>query len=199
VIPTQLDGGLWPTCTSPLERRATDISPRPPAEVSVRRTRDGDAAGLTAMLSELSVSSAYFRFLTGLGRPSARLVDRLLHADATHGAWLAVVRDAPVGHVMWAITDDAVELGAVVADAWQHRGIGRWLIQAALAEAAVAGATAVRVDVLVVNRRVVAMVRRAMPNARVTREAEMLTFRAPMAAALGRQRAEQPAAMFRSV
>ena len=146
------------------------------------------------------MTSAYLRFLTGLGRPSDRLVARLLHTDATHGAWLAVVRDAPVGHVMWALADDAVELGAVVTDAWQHRGIGRWLVDAALAEAAVAGATAVRVDVLLENRRVIAMLRRAMPDAHVTREAEMLTFRAPMTAAVPARpvRAERPSMMLRS-
>jgi GNAT superfamily N-acetyltransferase len=154
-----------------------------PAAVRLRRTCVGDTAGLTSMLAELSPASSYFRFLTGLGRPSDRLVARLLHRDSTHGAWLAVVGDAPVGHVMWALADDAVELGAVVTDAWQRRGIGRRLVQVALAEAAVAGAVAVRLDVHLENRPVVAMIRRAMRDALVTREAEMLTFRAPMTAA----------------
>jgi GNAT superfamily N-acetyltransferase len=150
--------------------------------VRLRRTCLADAAALTTMLTGLSPASSFFRFLTGLGRPSDRLVARLLHRDPTHGAWLALVGSAPVGHVMWALTGDAVELGAVVTDAWQRRGIGRWLIQAALAEAAVAGAVAVRLDVHVENRPVVAMIRRAMPDAVVTREAELLTFRAPMTA-----------------
>jgi ribosomal protein S18 acetylase RimI-like enzyme len=101
---------------------------------------------------------------------------------------------------MWALTDDAVELGAVVADAWQQRGIGRWLVRSALAEAAVAGASAVRVDVLLENRLVVAMLRRAMPDALVTRDAEMLTFRAPMSAAVTARQvpADRPASMLRS-
>jgi GNAT superfamily N-acetyltransferase len=153
---------------------------RLPAEVRLRRTRDDDAAALTTMLTGLSVTSAYLRFLTGLGRPSASLVARLLHRDATRGAWLAEIADAVVGHAMWVLADDTVELGVVVTDAWQRRGIGRWLVQSALAEAAVAGAVAVRLDVLVENRRVVATLQQAMPDARVTREAGLLTFRAPM-------------------
>jgi GNAT superfamily N-acetyltransferase len=157
---------------------------RVPADVRLRRTCVDDTAGLTSMLTELSPASSFFRFLTGLGRPSDRLVARLLHRDSTHGAWLAVVGDAPVGHVMWALADDAVELGVVVTDTWQRLGIGRWLVQVALAEAAVAGAVAVRLDVHVENRRVVAMLRRALPDARVTREAELLTFRAPMLATM---------------
>jgi GNAT superfamily N-acetyltransferase len=159
-------------------------SVRPPAEVSLRRTRDKDDAGLTAMLSTLSVRSAYFRFFTGLGRPSPRLVARMLHRDATHGGWLAEIGDATVGHVMWALVDDTVELGVVVTDACQHRGIGRWLTQSALAEAAVAGAVAVRLDVHAENRRVVAVLRRAMPAALVTRDGGLLTFRAPMTSAM---------------
>jgi GNAT superfamily N-acetyltransferase len=152
--------------------------------VRLRRTCLDDAPGLTTMLTGLSPASSFFRFLTGLGRPSDRLVARLLHRDPTHGAWLALVGDEPVGHVMWVLADDAVELGAVVTDAWQRRGIGRWLMQAALAEAAVAGAVAVRLDVHLENRPMVAMLRRTMPDALVTREAELLTFRAPMTAAM---------------
>jgi GNAT superfamily N-acetyltransferase len=143
-----------------------------------------DAAELTTLLTGLSPASSFFRFLIGMRRPSDRLVSRLLHRDSTHGAWLAAVGDAPVGHVMWALADDAVELGAVVTDAWQRRGIGRWLVQAALAEAAVAGAVAVRLDVHVENRPVIAMLRRALPDAPVTCDAELLTFRAPMTAAM---------------
>jgi GNAT superfamily N-acetyltransferase len=158
-------------------------SMHPPADVRLRRTRADDTAGLAAMLAGLSLTSAHFRFLTGLGRPSPRLVARLLHRDATHGGWLAVVGEQLVGHVMWVLDDDTVELGVVVTDAHQGRGIGRWLLQSALAEAAVAGAVAVRLDVHVENRRVVAMLQRSMPDARVSREAELLTFLAPMTSA----------------
>jgi GNAT superfamily N-acetyltransferase len=159
-------------------------STRPRAGVRLRRTRDDDDAHLTAMLTNLSVPSAHFRFLTGLGRPSPRLVARLLRRDATHGAWLAEIGQAVVGHAMWALLDDTVELGVVVTDAWQGRGIGQWLVQSALAEAAVAGAVAVRLDVHPENRRVVSMLGRKLPGAHVTRDAGLLTFRAPMASAM---------------
>lgn len=178
--------------TTQEDRRDTTSVAAPTGPVSLRPTRVDDDAGLTAMLSGLSVTSAYFRFLTGLGRPSARLVARLLHTDATHGGWLAEVGDSLVGHVMWVLVDDTVEIGAVVTDAWQRRGIGRWLVQSALAEAAVAGAGAARFDVHLDNRRVVAMLRRALPDALVTRDAEMLTFLAPMASAM-RARGSGPA------
>src|SRR5471030_818764 len=146
-------------------------STRPPAGVRLRRARDDDDAHLTAMLTNLSVPSAHFRFLTGLGRPSPRMVARLLRRDATHGAWLAEIGEAVVGHAMWVLLGDTVELGVVVTDAWQGRGIGQWLVQSALAEAAVAGAVAVHLDVHPENRRVVSMLGRKLPDAHVTRDA----------------------------
>ena len=158
-------------------------SPAPSVSgVHLRRTAEDDAARLTTMLAGLSPMSSYLRFLSG-GSPSDRMVTRLLRRDSTHGAWLAMAGDTAVGHVMWALAEDAVEVGVVVSDAWQHRGIGRWLIQSALAEAAVAGAVAVRLDVHAENGRVIGMLRRSMPAATVTREAEMLTYRAPMRSA----------------
>jgi GNAT superfamily N-acetyltransferase len=163
----------------------------PATGVQLRPALAVDAGGLRGLLAGLSTSSSYFRFLSGVRHPSDRMVARLLQRDATHGAWLAVVRDADfgdvvVGHVMWALADDAVEYGVVVTDAWQGLGIGRRLIQAALAEAVVAGAVAVRLDVHVENGRVIGMLRRSMPDAIVTRDAEMLTYWAPMTTAIVR-------------
>jgi GNAT superfamily N-acetyltransferase len=168
--------------TQVVDRRSRSLAPSL-CGVALRRSGAGDAASLTEMLAGLSPMSSYLRFLSG-GRPSDRMVARLLHRDSTHGAWLATAGDLTVGHVMWALAPDgAVEVGVVVSDAWQHRGIGRWLIQSALAEAAVAGAVAVRLNVHTENGRVIGMLRRSMPDAVVTRDAGMLTYLAPMRSA----------------
>jgi GNAT superfamily N-acetyltransferase len=153
--------------------------------VTLRPARATDAADLSAMLATLSVQSAFHRFLAGLGHPSRQLVARLLRRDARHGAWLAMDhRWFVVGHVQWAVADGVADLGVVVADQWQRRGVGRRLIQAALSEAAVAGATALQVDVHRDNGRVLRLVRTALPRAAVTQEGPLLTFRAPLADAL---------------
>jgi GNAT superfamily N-acetyltransferase len=170
--------------TQVADLRSTSLAPSV-CGVRLRRTAADDATRLTALLAGLSPMSSYLRFLSG-GRPSDRMVARLLHRDSARGAWLAMAGDVAVGHVMWALAEDAVEVGVVVSEAWQQRGVGRWLIQSALAEAAVAGAVAVRLDVHAANGRVIGMLRRSMPDAVVTREAEMLTYWAPMKSATTR-------------
>jgi acetyltransferase len=157
------------------------------ATFTLRRAHETDAADLAAMLAALSVESAFHRFLTGLGRPSRKLVARLLRSDDQHGAWLAVDhRSLVVGHAQWAVADGVADLGVVVADHWQRRGVGRRLLRAAVSEAAVAGARALQVDVHGENHRVLRLVRTALPRARVTHEGTLLTFRSPMADALSR-------------
>ncbi|MGZ4598221.1 MAG: GNAT family N-acetyltransferase, partial [Actinomycetes bacterium] len=122
-------------------------------------------------------------FLTGLGRPSPQLVARLLLRDDRHGAWLAVDhREFVVGHVLWALDAEVVDLGVVVADAWQGRGVGRQLIQVAMSEATAAGARAVEVDVHLENRRMLRLLRTILPGATVTYEADLVTLQASLAA-----------------
>jgi ribosomal protein S18 acetylase RimI-like enzyme len=153
---------------------------RTQVDIRLRRACAADAAGLTGLVEGLSVHSRFFRFLSGIRSPSAPLVTRMLRRDATHGAWLAVAGDQPVGHVMWTVVDGVADVGVLVSDAWQRQGIGGRLMQTALSEAAVAGAGEVRVDVHSDNGQVIALLRRTLPGARVTREAELLAFQAPL-------------------
>ncbi len=170
----------WPHPSAAAAADDPKGAPRYPAEVRLRHAGTGDAAALTDLVAGLSVDSRFFRFLSGIGSPSPLLVGRMLRRDATHGAWLAVVADEPVGHAMWAVDDGVADVGVLVTDRWQRQGIGGRLIQTALSEAAVAGATAVRVDVHIDNGPVIATLRRTLPGARVTREAELLAFHAPL-------------------
>ena len=155
-----------------------------PAEVRLRPGEPADADGLAGFVADLSVRSAFYRFLSGVRYASPMLLARMLRRDETHGSWLATSGRQVVGHVMWSVDDGIVDLGVVVADLWQRHGVGRRLVDTALAEAAVAGGGALRVDVHADNRVVAAMLRRALPDADVTRDAELLTFAAPLLAAV---------------
>ena len=163
-----------------------------PAEVRLRPGDPDDPADVDALagfVADLSVRSAFYRFLSGVRYASPMLLARMLRRDETHGSWLALSGQQVVGHVMWSVDDGVVDLGVMVADLWQRHGLGRRLVDTALAEAAVAGGGALRVDVHGDNRVVTAMLRRALPDARVTREAELLCFEAPLLAAV---RAPEP-------
>src|SRR3954470_4017405 len=176
-----------PACCSrsaqprPTRRRDPPVLP---AEVRLRPGHSSDAAALAGFVADLAVRSAFYRFLSGIRHPSPRLVARMLRRDPSHGSWLATSGQQVVGHVMWSVDDGIVDVGVVVADLWQRHGVGRRLVDTALAEAAVAGGGALRVDVHGDNRVVTSMLRRALPDATVTREAELLTFRAPLLAAV---------------
>ncbi len=125
--------------------------------IQLRRAGDFDTEGLRALLAGLSPQSAFLRFCTGIGNPSSRLLAALLRQDGTHGAWVAASGPVLLGHAGWAVVSDGpagpagpagiVEVSAVVADGWQRRGLGRAMLDLALAEAAGRGATQVRMHV----------------------------------------------------
>lgn len=122
-------------------------------QIQVRPATTGDTDALRALLTGLSPRSAFLRFCAGLGTPSNRLLAALLRRDGTHGTWVASVGDALVGHLGWATVEPGVvEVGVVVADAWQRRGVGRLLTEHGLTDAAERGATGVRLVVHGENR-----------------------------------------------
>lgn len=116
-------------------------------QIQVRHADATDAERLTALVAGVSARSAFLRFFAGVGHPSPRLVSALLRRDATHGAWVAAAGDTLVGHATWGVEaadrgpspEDRVEVGILVADAWQGRGLGRALFQRALHEASARG------------------------------------------------------------
>ncbi|HTE72308.1 MAG TPA: GNAT family N-acetyltransferase [Actinomycetes bacterium] len=121
----------------------------------VRPAGPGDAAALHDLLAGLSPESGYRRFLVGVGAPSARMVAALLRRDPTHGAWVCTAGGRLVGHAIWGADDGAAELGVVVTDAWQRRGVGRSLTAAAATEARAHGLSDVRMHVHARNRSLV--------------------------------------------
>lgn len=148
----------------------------------VRRTVLADRDELAQFVRDLSPSSTHSRFLTGLGNrvPNA-LVERMLTGGPGGGAMVAVLAGRLVAHALWARAGAAdapvAEIALVVADAWQHRGIGSLLVDRAQAEMLACGIERVQVVTGGANRPVLKMLARRGPDLRpIEREGPTLTY-----------------------
>jgi ribosomal protein S18 acetylase RimI-like enzyme len=140
----------------------------------------GDRACVAALLRALSPDSAYRRFQTALGPdPSPRMLDALLPAGPQGGAVLALAGPWVVGHGVWqrAAQESVAEIGVVVADSQQRRGIGSALADALLADLALRGMTEVEVYATATNEAVSRMVAASAPAALRERDGGTVTYR----------------------
>ena len=81
----------------------------------------------------------------------------------------------------------------MVADAWQRRGVGATLMRALIDRAQARGVTALAMDVLPGNRRVLAMVTGHWPQAAVGHAADSVDIRIPLPPPAPLPRAARPA------
>jgi acetyltransferase len=150
--------------TGLLERSAIAAVPG----VLLRDARPEDGAAVRDFLSGLSLDSAYRRFFTGIGSPpSGGLVRRLVEADPDRRTVVLAIAGAEVvGLADTTVVDDgqAVELGVVLADRWQRRGLGWQLCAAALIPALTRGVPLLRAHTLPDNARVAKILRRRWPD-----------------------------------
>lgn len=148
-------------------------------QTQIRGARPTDRDALRGFLSALSLRTAYLRFFTGLGTPSAAFVRHLLASGPDRGAWVATEGDRIVGHAFWGRPSgrlDAAELAVVVADEHQGRGIGSSLSRAAALDAGATGVQRLILTVLAENRRVTGMVARHWPAATPERDGPLLAY-----------------------
>ncbi|MER5645020.1 GNAT family N-acetyltransferase [Streptosporangium sp. NPDC002524] len=144
-----------------------DVVTVPGGAVEIRPARpDDDEEAIRRFLGGLSPRTQALRFFAGMGRPSASFVRTLLAVDERRDALLAVHGNLLVGHAMsYRGEETDVEIAVVVGDEWQGMGLGSRLVRALMRRAEVRGARTVGMDVLGDNRTVLAMVRRAWPEA----------------------------------
>lgn len=166
----------------------------------IRQARAGDHDAIRDFLACLSPRTSYLRFFTGApGRTAAML--RLLAGDGPGlDVVLAIHGGIIVGHAMAA---DAVgrhgaraaDIGVVVTDGWQGRGVGSALVRALTGRALDRDISALAMDVLPENRRVLAMIARRWPEASYDRSDDYLTVEAPLRPAPARPALAVPAAI----
>ncbi len=172
------------------------------ATAAIRPVDPAEQAVLSDFFAALSVESRYRRFFAPV-RPTHGLLDLLSGRPANVDAIVAIADGVIVGHAMAAdlparICPDAsriTDVGVVVADAWQRRGVGALLMRALISRAQARGVTALAMDVLPGNRRVLAMILSHWPDAAVGHSPDGLDIRIALPPARPRETAQpQPTA-----
>jgi acetyltransferase len=110
---------------------------------------------------------------------------------------VAVDGGAIIGHAMACDTAGpggarVTEIGVVVADARQGRGVGSALVRALLARALARGVTAVTMEVLAENRQVLGMIAHYWPAARHDQSGPYVTIEARLPQPAAQRRAHLP-------
>lgn len=153
--------------------RATSVRLRDGAAVRLRDAAAADLPRLRAMFFTLSARTRYLYFCAGVPATEAwaERVARLGVSAGTASYAMVVEADGLVVGVARfdrAGEDHTAEIGILLTDAWQSRGIGREVVTRLRQEAhtrALAGFTA---TVLGENRRAMRLLRRAFPDMRAT-------------------------------
>ena len=155
--------------------------------ITVRALRPDDRGAVLTFLRGLSMETMYRRFFS-LPRVDDRLVDLVAHPSECCSE--ALVALAPDGEIVGLATYDrleadptAADVAVVVADAWQHHGVGRVLVRKLSGAARRRGIERFTATMLADNRAVVGLVRGTNPDARLRFDGTELVMEAPLGAA----------------
>ena len=178
------------------------------ATAAIRPVRPADLAALSDFFAGLSVESRYLRFFAPV-TPTRDLLRLLSGGPANVDAIVAVAAGVIVGHAMAADRPEpknpknpknpkdpkdpkapadpgdpcgtwVTDIGVVVADAWQRRGVGAALMRALVTRAQARGVTSLAMDVLPGNRQVLGMIIGHWPDAAIDHAPDSLDIRIPL-------------------
>jgi len=155
------------------------------AAAAIRPARPVDLPALRDFFAALSPQTRYLRFFAPV-TPGPALLHLLSGGAGATDAMVATRGTIIIGHAMavdrgrpgdFRMTD----IGVVVADAWQGRGVGSALVRALVTSAQARGVTSVAMDVLPGNHRVLAMIKDHWPEARTghSRDYDTICVRLP--------------------
>ena len=154
----------------------------PAGRILIRQAGGGDLDGLRDFMSGLSAQTRYLRFFAGVPASAAML--RVLAGQRPDADALVATRNGVIiGHAMAVDTAGppgagATEIGVVVADAWQGKGVGSGLVRTLASRARARGATTLVMEVMAENQRVLAMIASRWPDASHDRTAAYVTVHA---------------------
>ena len=143
---------------------ASTVSAAPAALVSVRRAAEGDRQALVRMLARCSAETRYRRFHGPVKLFPQRYLTEALSGRPVHFALVATAGEDVVALASCRAVDEGVaELGVLVEDAWQRRGIGGRLLREIGDFAAQTGLRALQAQLLAEQPWVAGLLRRYGP------------------------------------
>jgi GNAT superfamily N-acetyltransferase len=151
------------------------------AAVAIRQARPEDLPSLSDFFAGLSAHTRYLRFF-GPVAPGPALLRTLAGFADNIDALVAVRGGVIVGHAMAVDRDEprgtrVTDIGLVVHDAWQGRGVGSALMRALVTGAQARGVSTLEMDVLDGNRQVLAMITGHWPAACVDHNSDGFAIR----------------------
>jgi len=170
-----------------------------PVTAAIRSASAADTGALGDFFAGLSPQSRYLRFFAPV-TPGPELLRRLSGSDGYANVVVAVRGGVIIGHGMAVdeVSSGAArtaDVGVVVADTWQGQGVGSALMRALVAGARARGVTLLTMDVLPGNRRMLALIAREWPAARVEDSGGFVTFRIRLQRYRRQRPPAQPAAL----
>jgi GNAT superfamily N-acetyltransferase len=141
-----------------------------PPPIEIRPAGQGDAAEIRKFINGLSVRTQFLRFFASVAPPSSGLLRGLYGADGHADVIIATRCGSVIGHAMAADRAGAdglraSDVGLVVTDRWQRRGVGSALLREVVDRAAARGVQTLVMDVLRSNDQMLAMIDRRWPDA----------------------------------
>jgi acetyltransferase len=163
------------------------LAPRAPlaSPFAIRVGGPQDCAEIAGFITGLSERTRFLRFFAGVA-PTSAVLRGLCGADGRAHVLIATDRSgAIIGHAMAvdATAGDGArtsDVGLVVTDRWQRRGVGSALLAALVAGAAARGVGTLIMDVLPENASMLAIIERRWPEASRGFAPDFITFRADL-------------------
>ena len=134
----------------------SDFALKDGTSVHLRPIRPEDEGALVEIFNGSSPQTVYQRFFSALPELTPSMAHHLSHVNyKDRFALVAEVDRGPVGVARYERTEDPglLELGLVIMDEWQNRGLGRIMLREIMRAAERNGIHRFRADVLADNRR----------------------------------------------
>jgi len=153
-----------------LDERDRPARVSPGGCVEYRTVVAADRDAMLSFLTGLSLRTRFLRFFTPASPPSPAVLRGMCGGGLTTDALIATDGGAIVAHGMAAdsLSPEGClvsDIGVVVADRWQNRGLGSQILDQVVARAVARGVRVLVMDVLPENKQMLAMIARRWADA----------------------------------